>query len=354
MGVARRPTIAAVARAAGVSVATVDRVINGRLPVSEATAKRVYEAAREIKYHAAGLIRRRIERAVPPRTLAFLLTKSSQHFYGVLAQALDEATRGAEEIHGTPMVEFSENATPQETADMIRRLGGKADALAVVAADHPAVTAAVAELNADGVPVFTLLSDLSTQLRAAYIGIDNRKAGRTAAWAIARMARSAGRVALFLGSHRYLGHELREIGFRSYFREHASQFELLDSQVNLDDANVAYEATLQLIRSHPTLVGIAVAGGGMEGVIRALREENVGDRLAVVCNEVTPESRAALADHIVSMVIATPIKLLARTAVAQMVRAFDPAAATRPDRTFLPFELAVPENIEDNEPPTAP
>ena len=237
---------------------------------------------------------------------------------------------------------------------MISRLGGKADALAVVAADHPAVTTAVAELSARGVPVFALLSDLSTQLRAAYIGIDNRKAGRTAAWAIARMARSAGRVALFLGSHRYLGHELREIGFRSYFREHASQFELLDSQVNLDDANVAYEATLQLIHCHPTLVGIAVAGGGMEGVIRALREENVGDRLAVVCNEVTPESRAALVDHIVSMVIATPIKLLARTAVAHMARALDPAAANRSDRTFLPFDLVVPENIEDNESPPAP
>ena len=189
LGAPKRPTIAAVARAAGVSAATVDRVINGRLPVSEVTAKRVYEAAREINYHAATLIQRRIERAVSPRTLAFLLTKSSQHFYRELAQALDEATRGAEGIYGTPMVEFSENATPQETADTIRRLGGKADALAVVAADHPAVTAAVAEFSARGVPVFALLSDLSTQLRTAYIGIDNRKAGRTAAWAIARMAR---------------------------------------------------------------------------------------------------------------------------------------------------------------------
>jgi LacI family transcriptional regulator len=79
MSAPRRPTIAAVARAAGVSVATVDRVINGRLPVSEVTAKRVYEAAREINYHAATLIQRRIERAASPRTLAFLLTKSSQH-----------------------------------------------------------------------------------------------------------------------------------------------------------------------------------------------------------------------------------------------------------------------------------
>jgi LacI family transcriptional regulator len=354
MSAPKRPTIAAVARAAGVSVATVDRVINGRLPVSEATAKRVYEAAREINYHAARLIQRRIERAASPRTLAFLLTKSAQHFYRELAHALGEATRGAEEIYGTPIVEFSENATPQEIADMIRRLGGNAHALAVVAADHPTVTAAVADVRASGVPVFALLSDLSTQLRTAYIGIDNRKAGRTAAWAIARMARGAGRVALFLGSHRYLGHELREIGFRSYFREHAPEFELLDSQVNLDDPNIAYEATLQLIHCHPTLIGIAVAGGGMEGVIRALRDEHVGDRLAVVCNEVTPESKAALADHILSIVIATPINLLATTTVQQMIKALDPAHASRSDRIFLPFELVVPESIVESETSAAP
>ena len=349
MAISKRPTIAAVARAAGVSVATVDRVINGRLPVNEATARRVYEAAREINYHASGLIRRRIEPAAPPRTLAFLLTKSSQHFYRTLAQALNEATRGAVEIRGTPMVEYSENTTPQETAEIIRRLGSKADALAIVAADHPAVNAAVGELKAGGVPVFALLSDLSTQLRAGYIGIDNRKAGRTAAWAIASMVKSAGQVALFLGSHRYLGHELREIGFRSYFREHESKCELLDSQVNLDDANIAYEATLELIHCQANLVGIAVVGGGMEGVIRALREEKIGDRLAVICNEVTPESRAALAEQIVSMVISTPIRLLARTAVAHMARALDPAAADPVDRTFVPFDLVVPENVEDEE-----
>ena len=352
MAVAKRPTIAAVARAAGVSVATVDRVINGRLPVNQATAQRVYEAAREINYHASGLIRRRIEPAVPPRRLAFLLTRSTQHFYRTLAQALNEATRGAVEIRGTALVEYSENATPQETADIIRRLGATADALAVVAADHPAISAAVAELNAGGVPVFALLSDLSTQLRAGYIGIDNRKAGRTAAWAIARMARSAGQVALFLGSHRYLGHELREMGFRSYFREHESKCELLDSQVNLDDPSIAYEATLELIHCQPALVGIAVVGGGMEGVIRALREENVHDRLAVVCNEVTPESRAALAEQIVSMVISTPVRLLAKTVVAHMLRALDPSAVNPADRTFVPFDLVVPENVEDEEAPT--
>ena len=41
---AKRPTITDLARISGVSVATVDRVLNSRLPVREETARRVYDA----------------------------------------------------------------------------------------------------------------------------------------------------------------------------------------------------------------------------------------------------------------------------------------------------------------------
>ncbi|SDZ47366.1 LacI family transcriptional regulator, partial [Jannaschia faecimaris] len=43
---ANRPTIADLARAAGVSTATVDRVLNGRLSVRAETARKVQDAAR--------------------------------------------------------------------------------------------------------------------------------------------------------------------------------------------------------------------------------------------------------------------------------------------------------------------
>ena len=50
----RRPTIQDLAENAGVSVATVDRVLNRRLPVRESTALRVVSAAEAIGYHATG------------------------------------------------------------------------------------------------------------------------------------------------------------------------------------------------------------------------------------------------------------------------------------------------------------
>jgi transcriptional regulator with XRE-family HTH domain len=66
-----RPTIADLARAAGVSVATVDRVLNARHRVREPTAERVLGAAVAIGFHGTPLLKSRLRSNVPERTLAF-------------------------------------------------------------------------------------------------------------------------------------------------------------------------------------------------------------------------------------------------------------------------------------------
>ncbi|WP_339646323.1 LacI family DNA-binding transcriptional regulator, partial [Jannaschia helgolandensis] len=67
-----RPTINDLARAAGVSTATVDRVLNGRASVRPETARRVYEAAQTIGYHAAALIGHRVHSDLPRLTIGFV------------------------------------------------------------------------------------------------------------------------------------------------------------------------------------------------------------------------------------------------------------------------------------------
>ncbi len=221
----------------------------------------------------------------------------------------------------------------------------KAQAIAMTTVDLPSVTAAVQELKVRGIPVFSILSDFASGVREGYIGLNNRKVGRTAAWAIAKTARRPGKVAVFVGSHRYHGHELREIGFRSYFREKAPEFQVIDTLINLETRQITHEATLDLIARYPDLVGFYVAGGGMEGAISALREEKAGDRIVAIVNELTPESQAALADEVITMAIATPLGRLCRELVPLMVRAIERGAAETPGQTFLPFDICLPENI---------
>jgi LacI family transcriptional regulator len=343
--VASRPTISDVARAAGVSVATVDRVLNGRHKVREDTSRRVYDAASEIGFHATSLLRQRVLEGLPQYKLGFILQKPDQGFYQAFAREIEIAVQSHPGIRGVAHIDFSNSQTPAERSEKLREVGVRCHAVAMVSPDYPAITTAIEELKQKNIPVFSLLSDFGSGVREGYVGLNNRKVGRTAAWMIAKAAKKPGKVAVFVGSHRFHGHELREIGFRSYFRECAADFEVLDTIVNLDSQQLTHESTIDLLHKHPDLVGLYVAGGGMEGLISAIREENLAGKLNIVVNELTPDSRAALADDVVMMAISTPLQNLCRELVALMVGAIEKGAATVPGQTFLPFDMYVSENI---------
>ncbi len=340
----KRPTITDLARQAGVSVATVDRVLNRRLPVREDTALRVVSAAEEIGYHATGLLKRRLTE-VPRRTLGFLLQKRNDAFYQSFGAELVRAARAFQAIEAKPMVEFVDELVPQKIAARIRELSEKCDALAVVAVDHPTVNEAVEDVAARGKRVFTLLSDITTPKRSCFLAVDSRKAGRTAGWAIARLSKQPGKVGILLGSHRYLSQEIAEISFRSYMREHAPEFQLLEPIINLDDERIAYEAVTGMLGSNPDLAGIYVAGGGQDGLIRALRDGGRGRKVISVCNELVPTTRAALIDGMIDLSLRTPIEAMSEKTVQLMALAVSGGDAEIPSQVLLPAEVFLSENI---------
>lgn len=341
----RRPTVADIARVSGLSVATIDRVLNGRLPVRQETAERVLAAASEIGYHGAGLIRRRMEQNVPHHRLGFLLQRPDQVFYQDFARTLEFAATQTTQFRVTPTVAFLQSQTPSEISERLKDMARRTDAIAMVAVDHPAVTNAVAEVEAMGKPVFSLLSDFAAGVRHGYVGTNNRKVGRSAGWLVAKAVRQPGKVAIFVGSHRFHGHEMREIGFRSYLREAALDLTVIDTQVSLEDGGLAHEATLDLLRRHPDLVAIYVAGGGTEGVIGALREEGMAGRVVLVCNELNALTHAALADNVATALIGTPLPLLGQTLMPLMAAAISQPGPDSAGQTFLPFDIHVSENI---------
>ena len=341
----RRPTVADIARVSGLSVATIDRVLNGRLPVKPETAERVFVAAERIGYHGTGLIRRRLEQNLPHHRFGFLLQRPDQLFYQDFARALEYAATTPTQFRVAPTVAFLQSQTPGEIAERLKEMALRVDAVAMVAIDHPAVTAAVVEVEAMGKPVFSLLSDFAAGIRHGYVGTNNRKVGRTAGWLIAKAAARPGKMAIFVGSHRFHGHEMREIGFRSYLRESAPELTIIDTQVSLEDGALAHEATLDLLRRHPDLVAIYVAGGGTEGVINALREEGMAGRIVLVCNELNPFTHAALADNVATALIGTQLPSLAQQLMALMAGAVAAPGADSSGQTFLPFDIYVSENI---------
>ena len=337
--------MADLAAAAEVSASTVDRVLNGRLPVRRDKAERVLAAAERIGFRATGALRAKIGPERPARTFGFLLQQAERSFYRLLAQSLTRSTRECALVRGSAKVEFMEDLTPASVGDRLLRIGRNVDAVAVVAADHPRITQAVDALGRAGVPVFALISNVTSPSLAGYVGLDNWKVGRTAAWSIANLCKAPGKIGIFVGNHRYRFQDASEMSFRSFFRENSAGFEILEPLTSLEDPRYAYENTLDLLNRCPDLAGLFVNAGGVEGVIQALRENGSRDRVVTVGCDLTPETHAGLLDGTLKLLLSHPRDMVADTLVAAMARATTDGRGEPYRQMLLPMEVLTPENL---------
>ncbi|MCC5954582.1 MAG: LacI family DNA-binding transcriptional regulator [Natronohydrobacter sp.] len=340
---ARKPTLTDLAQAAGVSLATVDRALHGRGHVSARTLARIQAAASQTGFHAPGFLPAAASPA--PVRLGFVLHKGNQEFYRNLTLALERACHARSDFDITPEFRYAASQAPDDFCAELAVVSETCAALATSAITHAKVAKFGARLMQCDLPIFALLNDFGRDAHFGYFGLDNLRVGRIAGWMMAQRLQAGGRAAVFVGGNRWHGHALRETGFRSALREYAPQMDVLDTLVNLETRQVTYEATLNLLDRHPDLRGIYVAGGGMEGAIAALREVRPADKVALIVNELTSESRAALADRYAMLAIATPVDTLATSLVEAMLRATqDPKTAPRRAIVFEPA-LWVPESF---------
>ncbi len=338
-------TIAQLAREAGVSVATVDRVLNGRERVRESTALKVQQAAERIGYHGVNAIRERIWADLPELRFGVILQKERHAFYRSFAEQVIRSMKAITSHRVRVSIRFAETTMPGELADLLKSMMGRVDAVAATGLDHPEVTHIVEDLRARGTPTFSLLSDFAQGVRESYIGLNNLKVGRTVGWLMSRIAAKPGKVGIFIGGNRFHGHALRETGFRSSLREYAPELELLNPQINLETRNLTYEATIAMLENHPDLVGIYCAGGGMEGAIAALRETRAPGSITLIVNEMTEETREAMQDRTVSVVISTPLRELCEELTSMMIYTADHGMAETPGQKFLPLAIWTPESF---------
>jgi LacI family transcriptional regulator len=339
--------MADVAREAGVSLSTVDRVLNLRADVRADTAQRIATAAARLGFHAKGVIEQRVLNDRPTLRLGFLLQKSGVPFYQGLAHALSNAAATCTRARIRVVIGYLDDLDPVNVAQRILALRDQVDGLGVVAVDHPRVREAVGQLRETGIAVVALLSELSSTAGTGYAGLDNRLTGRTAGWFISRLARQPGPAVVMLSSQRFQCQELCELSFRSYLVEHSSEWELLASRLTLEDDEFAYGNTLDLLTAEPDLAGLYVAGGGIAGVLRALRSFQVQQQRlpVVVCHDLTPLTREALKTGLVQAVLSHPVVVLAEQAVDALVEAATTAPTGPVTRRVVPLQVDVQESV---------
>ena len=341
----KRPTIPDLANAAGVSVSTVNRVLNRVEKVRQPTRERVLQAAEKIGFYGLGTIEHAVQGRKETHRLGVLLQSGGRTFYRNLGLAITVAAERFQYGHIDLTLEFLQDLSPERIAADIVALGERCEAIAIVAPQHPLVADAIDSVINGGIPVAGLIGPLSARGDVSFIGLDNWKVGRTAAWAFDKIVRIPGKIGILVGNHRFRNQEMNESGFRSYFREHNSDFILLEPLSTYETAAIAREHVERLLKTHPDLCGLFVSGGGITGAIAALRDTPKRDDLVAVGYELFDDTRAALIDGTLSMVISHPMEMLAYETIATLVKAKKRGPDAGAQQATFSFDVFTSENI---------
>lgn len=335
-----RPTLVDLAREAGVSSATVDRVVNNRPGVRPRTREAVLGAARRLGYQFDGEVA-----PARPLRLTFLLPAGTNAFMAALRRQIE--AQAVERPDLTVRVEMIEGFNPESLARSLDEVAPGTDGLGLVALDHPLVREGVRRLSQRGVKVVTLASDVQNVPRLAYVGIDNRQAGRLAGYVMGRFlaGRDAPKVAFLAGSRSYRGHEEREMGFRAILAEDFPEARLVAQRESLDDRDRAHAEMLAVLDAHPDLAAIYNAGAGNEGIARALTERGLVGRVVLIGHEATEDNKRLLLDGVLDAVIDQNPRVEAREALNALGKAArgEPYALV-PPRLAIVFRENLPED----------
>lgn len=289
-----KPTVHDIAALAGVSLATVDRVLNGRAGVRAVTRDRVEAAVAELGFvrdvAAANLAKSRVY------NFAFIIPANDNSFMISLRSEVESVRRWAARdrisIRLMDVPAFDAQALAK-ALDVVRE--EEMDGVAFVAVDHPLVRETLERLVEDGLAAVTVVSDLVNSPRAHYAGIDNLAAGRTAATLLGRfLGGRQGSILPVAGSLQVQDHRERLEGFQAVLQERFPGRTILPVVEGRDDPALVERLVSGAASDFPQLAGIYSFGAGNRGLIRAQSAFAQERRPVAVAHELTSVTRAGL------------------------------------------------------------
>lgn len=306
-----KPTVHDIAKEAGVSLATVDRVLNARPGVREKTIARVQGAISRLGYvrdtTAANLARQRQYR------FTFLLPEGPSQFVDALRSALNEAS--VSQIADRTVLKVMSVPT-NDPHLMVKALHSlpldHLDGVAIMAPETPQLRDAVGRLKDAGVAVVALISDLPNSQRDFFIGINNLAAGRTAGSLLGRFAAAAGDVLVVTNSLRSRDSLERRLGFDQVISKRFQSLNTLPTVESFDDQARMERLVANSLAQRRELVAVYSMGSGNAAVLSAVRKSGRAGAIVVLAHELTRSTQEALIDGTLDAVITQNVGHLVR------------------------------------------
>ena len=274
-------TVKTLAKAAGVSRGTVDRVLHDRGSVKKELALKIKTLAKELGYvpNRAG---RALSGVRERYKIGVLLPSVGNAFFDGVIEGIDKACTEYAEL-GVDVIlkkiQGYEEHTHLEAIDELKKMG--CSALCIATVDTPKVAEKLNECQALGIKVILVNSDVSNVNRVCYVGADYTKAGKTCAGLLSLISKSNKlKILVVTGSKLHQGHSKRIKGFIDELKALKVDFEISE-QIESNDSDIqAQVRTTEYLQNHKDINCVYVTGAGVQGVGAAIiatgRQDIVG------------------------------------------------------------------------------
>lgn len=308
----RRASLRDVAEMAGVSLATVDRVLNGRGKVKGETVAKVREVAEQLGF----------EKGVYREDFLFniLLQDPEHYYYRDLGRAIEAEAEALQKDGLRVAIHYLGDTDDAAVARKITELAADADGIAGVFVQNTRAAEAIATVIDQGKPVVTLLSDIRHPRRAEYVGLDNRTVGRTAGYLLGRLVKKPkGRILVTAETMNYLGLEEREMGLRALLLEKFPNLHMSSVVEKGGNRDTMVQRVAERL-ADPEVVGIYNAGGRNSVIAEAISLAGRTD-LVFIGSELTEVSRRLLIEERLDAVISFPARRAGRAIAHALLEA---------------------------------
>jgi len=335
----QRFTVKQIAAQAGISTATVDRVLNDRAGVHAQTKLRVEHAIAELERRAAASL------AIGWNLYVDVIMHSPRRFTSIVQAAVERAMADLDPFRVSARFHLHEDIEPAKLVKLIEaRAADRPGGIILKASDEPEVAEAVNRVTASGVPVVTLVTDLPRSQRLAYVGMDNRAAGRTAAFLLGRLlGERKGAVIAHLGSHNFQGEEEREIGFRALMRERFPKLSVVEVSGSFGLDRETRRQVAQCLKERRDIIAVYSMGGGNRGILHAF-DDAARPVLAYIGHDLDAENRGLLQAGRIDAIIDHDLVADARDALRAILfhhRRIESRHSSQPSRAMVvtPYNL---------------
>lgn len=275
-----------IARELGISIGTVDRALHGRSGISPATRARVLEMAEAVGYRpnlAARQLKSRKKLA-----LAIVLPREIASFFDAVRRGIREGASpfaSAVDLQFRPYERLGEG-----DVDVFKQALEDKCAGIIICPGRPAeFTPWIQRASAASVPVVCVATDAPGSGRLTAITTNAGTNGAMVGELFCRFLPSGGKAAVITGDLSTVDHREKVDGFQQALREFGTGFTVVTVAEAHDDEGEAHRRTLDIVRAHPNLAALYVTTSNSPPVLRALREEGLIGKVAVIATDLFEE-----------------------------------------------------------------